>query len=201
VWFPQLDAILPGGSTAPRDLDHVQYWTLFIATPAIVDDQGHIPRCRELISDPLLSLRFMVVRQATEFLNNIRRNYEGLLDKIESNLGDRNGIFNAVEHDRLLIDDASFIRSRRYFWTIDALDTFSFTITTSITIHSQFMDSLNERSSRVSQSWNRGSPEDEILRNKEIALKEFQRLQERIRALKERVITLRDGVCICLFLT
>jgi len=163
------------------------------------NDEGDDSRSGGLISCPLLSVSFMAVRQATEFVNNIRKNYDRLLDKLEFNLGDRNVIFNPVEHDRLLIDDVSFIRSRRYFWTIEALDTFSSTIKTSIAIYDQFMDLLDKTSPRLHERQNLEPSEEQILRNEKIASKEFRGLLERIQAIKERTVTLRDGVCIYFF--
>jgi hypothetical protein len=186
--------------------DDRQYWTLLIAMPTGLNDMGHFTPVPELIEDALPSLLFMIIRQATTFLIKIRQNYEQLFDQIESNLGDRDGIFDSAEHDTLLIDDASFVRSRRYFWAIDALDTFGSTIETSIATYNQFMDSLKTLERIEKEKPKPGQDEsvsedekDELLRQKEVAFKEFERLLVRIRVLKDRTIILRDGVCICLF--
>jgi hypothetical protein len=174
--------------------------------PIGLNDMGHFDSVRELIEDALPNLLFMIIREATAFLIKIRQKYEQLVNQVEYNKGDRNGIFDSAGHDTLLIDDSSFIRSRRYFWTIDALDTFGSTFETSITTYNKFMDSLKtletlermeKEKPKSGQRKNESFSEDELLRVKEIAFKDFDGLLVRIRVLKDRTITLRDGVCIC----
>jgi hypothetical protein len=178
--------------------------------PIGLKDMGHFDPVRELIEDALPNLLFMIIHEATAFLIKIRQKYEQRIDQIEPNKGDRNGIFDSAEHGTLLIGDASFIRSRRYFWTIDALDIFGSTIETSITTYNRFMGSLKtletlERMEREKPKPGKREKEsfseeekDKLLRKREIASKDFEGLLVRIRVLKDRTITLRDGVCICL---
>jgi hypothetical protein len=101
------------------------------------------------------------------------RGYEDLLDKIESSLGDRDSILSPDNHGKLLIDDQSFERSRRYFWTIDALDTFSGTLKEPLPIFEQFTNAIQEGSELINgfPIWN--------CRNKEV--EKAEKLLERIK--------------------
>jgi hypothetical protein len=132
-----------------------------------------------------------MVSQATEMLVDITDNYNQLLNEIESKLGDRYMILDAVEHDKLLIDDGLLMRSRRYFWIIDALDTFTVTIEESIKKYSGFINELKSASSKLNQE-KHGSTEDP-------AFTKFKELRGRIQELRDRAITRRDGVRILLF--
>jgi hypothetical protein len=100
-------------------------------------------------------------------------------------------ILDAVEHDKLLIDDRLLMRSRRYFWIIDALDTFSVTIEESIKKYFGFINELKSASSKLNKE-KHGS-------TKYPAFTKFKELRGRIQELRDRAITRRDGVRILLF--
>jgi hypothetical protein len=172
------------------NLDDVGYWTLLFAGPVGGDHLETEDPIEELAFGSLLDLPSVLLRQATLCLSSISEGYEQLLDKIESNLGDRDGILDPDNHGKLLIEDQSFERSRRYFWTIDALDTFSGTLKESIKTFEQFMDALWSTSKKLRRgAWDRDTWEG----GKE-EITEANLLLERIKAIKERTITLRDGV-------
>jgi hypothetical protein len=131
-----------------------------------------------------------MVSQATEMLVDITDNYNQLLNEIESKLGGRYMILDAVEHDKLLIDGL-LMRSHRYFWIIDALDTFSVTTEESIKKYSGFINELKSASSKLNQE-KLGSTEDP-------AFTKFKELRGKIQELRDRAITRQDGVRILLF--
>jgi hypothetical protein len=103
-------------------------------------------------------------------------------------------------HGKLLIEDQSFERSRRYFWTIDALDTFSGTLKESIKTFEQFTNTIRARSRRIQDVYDgndkkRADGEGRFVWNGVgNGITEANILLERIKAIKERTITLRDGV-------
>lgn len=178
-----------------KELDNAQYWTILYARPADnILDRAHDPM-EELVIGMLPSLPLIL---QTSCLSGIREDYEELLDKIESNLGDRDSILSPDNHGKLLIDDQSFERSRRYFWTIDALDTFSGTLEESIEKFEQFTNAIRERSKHISDIARGLSDNDKdghlIWDGVGIEVVKARRLLERIKVIKERTITLRDGV-------
>ena len=172
------------------NLDDVGYWTLLFAGPVGGDHLETEDPIEELAFGSLPGLPSLLLRQATLCLSSIREGYEQLLDKIESNVGDRDGILDPDNHGKLLIEDQSFERSRRYFWTIDALDTFSGTLKESIKTFEQFMDALW----RTSEKFQRGAWDRDTWERGKKEITEANLLLERIKAIKERTITLRDGV-------
>jgi hypothetical protein len=179
-----------------RLFDLLQYWTLLVATPAA---EYGVTLLEHLMSETLPSFPLLLVREAALCLDCIREGYEELLDKIEFNLGDRDSIWSPDDHDKLLIDDQSFKRSRRYFWTIDALDTFSGTLEESLKMYREFTNSIQEGSQnirRIIESKGGDKYEDEnfIWNGAGNAVNEAQKILERIIAIKERTIILRDGV-------
>jgi hypothetical protein len=162
-------------------LDEVKYWTLLFAGPVGDDPLG----TEQLAFGRLHSLPELLHREATSCFASITKGYEELLDKIESNLGDRDGILDPDNHGKLLIEDQSFERSRRYFWTIDALDTFGGTLEESLKIFELFTSNIQERI-RGNLPWMARQVSEEVTH--------AQKLLERIKAVKERTKTLRDGV-------
>lgn len=184
-----------------RKLDNAPCWTLLVASPSDKSLGGVKNPIEELAFGVLPTLPLLLLRQATSCLSSIIEGYEELLDKIESNLGDRDGILDPDNHGKLLIEDQSFERSRRYFWTIDALDTFSGTLKESLKTFEQFTDAIRADSPRIqgifeTESLHPNDEEGSLIRygvKKNIA--EANMLLERIKAIKEKTITLRDGVC------
>jgi hypothetical protein len=89
------------------------------------------------------------------------------------------------------------VRSRRYFWTIDALDTFSAALQESLKVFEKFTGAIRECSTFV-QLMAQGNvtkkKHGHFWNEAEAAVAEANILFDRIKAIKERTITLRDGV-------
>jgi hypothetical protein len=103
-------------------------------------------------------------------------------------IGHRDALADPDIHDSLLFDDASFSRSRRYFWAINYLAELDESIAGNI---------------QQLESWIAKWPQHLTVRSKEMhadvrslpeRLNQMMALQLRLRALRQEAIALRDGV-------
>jgi len=103
-------------------------------------------------------------------------------------IGHRDALTDPEIHDSLLFDDASFSRSRRYFWAINYL--------------AELDDSIAGNILQV-ENWIAKWPEHLTIHSKEMRddvrslperLNQLMALQVRLRALRQEAIALRDGV-------
>jgi hypothetical protein len=69
----------------------------------------------EIPESAILDLICKALREAADFWEEIGKLLSPMLD-------DQVIIFNPEKHDRLLFNDNTFSRSRRYFWAVECLD-------------------------------------------------------------------------------
>lgn len=107
---------------------------------------------------------------------NVLQRWEQILEYFTLLLGYRDTLSDPDTHDRLLFDDDSFTRSRRYFWAISYLGELEISILRNII---ELKRCIGESSSNKS------------LREQ---LNKLQHLRERIVGQSAEAIALRDGV-------
>ena len=102
-------------------------------------------------------------------------------------IGHRDALADPEIHDSLLFDDASFSRSRRYFWAINYLAELDESIAGNIL-------QLERWISLWPQHLTVGSNLNGEVRSLPERLNELMALQLRLKALRQEAIALRDGV-------
>jgi hypothetical protein len=91
-----------------------------------------------LLVKPLYSLPIVMLQRATDALDAMIQDWSEILDYIEALLGDKETMLHPDEHDKLLEDDKSGTRSRKYFWVINSLTTFRSMIDESYQVYIRF---------------------------------------------------------------
>jgi hypothetical protein len=90
------------------------FWTILLLTPSsmasIMGGQYYSPSF-------LLNMIESALRRAADPWAAIGTHFSSILD-------DQTAILHPIDHDKLLFDDETFSRSRRYFWAVDSLETF-----------------------------------------------------------------------------
>ncbi len=103
-------------------------------------------------------------------------------------IGHRDALADPEVHDSLLFDDASFSRSRRYFWAINYLAELDESIAGNILQLERWIAAWPQHLSVGSKELNAE------LRSLPERLNELTALQLRLKALRQEAIALRDGV-------
>lgn len=101
------------------------YATTLVLAQAIQGDEGDDDGLEVNymgISATVLEIIFKGLRQACDSWEGIRQHFDLVLN---DHSDDRNPLFEPTMHDSLLFDDNQFSRSRRYFWAVDGLETFT----------------------------------------------------------------------------
>jgi hypothetical protein len=75
----------------------------------------------DLIRIDMLQITLLFVR---EILDTLLRNWGKLVEHFDEFLKDGKPFLKAREHDNLLVDDETFSRSRKYFWSLSCLSEF-----------------------------------------------------------------------------
>jgi hypothetical protein len=124
-----------------------------------------------------------------EILNVLLRNWGQLVEHFDHFLKDGKPFLNSREHDNLLVDDETFSRSRKYFWSLSCL--------------SEFMLYINDAIYQWETSrdvWNKIFNGYQTEKSKEV-IKEINEICEKLKALHDRlqvhrknVTALRDGL-------
>lgn len=92
------------------------YWTIILLTPQNMDEEELLEAGKTLES-VILDLICKALCDAADSWEEIGKLLSSMLD-------DQATILNPQKHDRLLFDDNTFSRSRRYFWAVEYLDVF-----------------------------------------------------------------------------
>jgi hypothetical protein len=79
------------------------------------------------------------LERAADFWPAIGTHFSFILD-------DETAILHPEDHDKLLFDDKTFSRSRRYFWAVDSLETFRTRIMDTIQEWDYFWEARGEDS-------------------------------------------------------
>jgi hypothetical protein len=90
------------------------FWTIFLLTPT------HMADAKERANWPPSVILDLIERGLAEAADS----WAGIGAYFDSILDDQAAIVDPVKHDRLLFDDDTFSRSRRYFWAVDSLEVF-----------------------------------------------------------------------------
>lgn len=109
---------------------------------------------------------------------------------MENLLAEKNGLLDPEYHDSLLTDDATFTRSKKYFWAIEFL----------IEAETSVLDNINQ-SKRFVELMNSNPPAGEIgrrmfvmrLKKHNTAIQKLESLRKGFVKKKEEAKALRDG--------
>ena len=103
-------------------------------------------------------------------------------------------ILDPSQHDALLFDDEAFSRSRKYFWAVDSLQDFKFTLSETLRVYEEFHEHQIEpmKVGRAQSAWPQGLEEaereaKELKRKLEVVLAQFERQHSRAEALRSGV--------------
>lgn len=106
------------------DLNSYSYYTILLLVPQGRDTRlSRISRSSSSMHWHVLDIISHMLASAEDRWESIDRHMRSLLED-DSKLM----ILSPDMHDKLLFDDETFSRSRKYFWAIDALETFEMTI-------------------------------------------------------------------------
>jgi hypothetical protein len=115
-----------------------------------------------------------------------------LVDHFDGFLDDGKAFMNPKEHDNLLVDDETFSRSRKYFWTLSCLSQFDLCIANNI---HQWRTSRAIWESVLPTYNPEGWPEAlQQMKQIEILVEKLVTYRERFKRHRERISALRDGL-------
>jgi hypothetical protein len=165
------------------DPSQPMYWTSLYLCPFNFDLYEKVPRIISTQDAP------SVAADMVEFTVRVVINrWLEITEYFAWLIGHRDALADPELHDSLLFDDASFSRSRRYFWAINYL--------------AELDESIAGNILQLEQ-WIAKWPQHLTVRNKEMhdevkslpeRLNQLMALQLRLKALRQEAIALRDGV-------
>jgi hypothetical protein len=165
------------------DPSQSKYWTSLYLCPFNFDLYEKIPRIIATQDAP------SVAADMVEFtIRVVIDRWLGIAEYFAWLIGHRDALADPEIHDSLLFDDASFSRSRRYFWAINYLAELDDSIAGNILQLERWIASWPQHLSVGGKEMNaevRSLPE---------RLNELMALQLRLKALRQEAIALRDGV-------
>jgi len=165
------------------DPSQSKYWTSLYLCPFNFDLYEKIPRIIATQDAP------SVAADMVEFtIRVVIDRWLGITEYFAWLIGHRDALADPEIHDSLLFDDASFSRSRRYFWAINYLTELDDSIAGNILQLERWIASWPQYLSVGGKEMNaevRPLPE---------RLNELMALQLRLKALRQEAIALRDGV-------
>lgn len=181
----KLIAMYPGGRTSAVSLER---WVCLIFTPFDLISPRNIER---ILTDPLFELPLALCLFASFTLEQVVRDWELLLQYMESLVSVHTVIVDPEGHDRLLFDDEKFSRSRLYFWMLSSLETFI-----------DMMEDTKLNCERFQEDVRKRYPDENKLsmteRNALVAIGPhvalLDQVAKRAKTLQQRVIAFRDGV-------
>jgi hypothetical protein len=160
--------------------------TIFLLTSHDDLELRWLDRRTDLNGIDMLQIALWFVR---EILNVLLRNWGQLVEHFDHFLKDGKPFLNSREHDNLLVDDETFSRSRKYFWSLSCL--------------SEFLLYINDAIYQWETSrdiWNKIFNGYQTEKSKEL-IKENNQICEKLKALRDRlqihhnnVTALRDGL-------
>lgn len=165
------------------DPDQPKYWTSLYLCPFNFDPYEKKPSVIATQDAP------RVAADMVEFTIRVVINrWLGITEYFAWFIGHRDALADPEIHDSLLFDDASFSRSRRYFWAINYLAELDESIAGNILQLERWIATWPQHLSVGSKEMHaevRSLPE---------RLNELMALQLRLKALRQEAIALRDGV-------
>lgn len=118
--------------------------------------------------------------------------WEHLADHFDEFLDDGKAFMNPKEHDKLLVDDETFSRSRKYFWTLNCLSQFDICIGDNI---HQWKASRAIWENILPSYDPTGWPEAlQQMKQIEFLVEKLVAYRERFKRHHERISALRDGL-------
>jgi hypothetical protein len=126
---------------------------------------------------------------AREILKILLWNWGKLVEHFDNFLKDGKPFLNAREHDNLLVDDETFSRSRKYFWSLSCLSEFTLYINDAIYQWETSRDVWN----KIFKGYQSEKSKEFIKDNNEICEK-LKALRDRLQAHHKNVTALRDGL-------
>jgi hypothetical protein len=165
------------------DPSQPKFWTSLYLCPFNFDLYEKIPRIISTQDAP------SVAADIVEFTIRVVINrWLAITEYFAWLIGHREALADPEAHDSLLFDDASFSRSRRYFWAINYLAELDDSIAGNIA-------QLESWIAKWPQHLTVGSKEThDDVRSLPERLNQLMTLQLRLRALRQEAIALRDGV-------
>jgi len=126
-----------------------------------------------------------------ESLFTITRRWEQIACYLEGLLAEKNGLLDPEYHDSLLTDDATFTRSKKYFWAIEFL----------IEAETSILDNINQ-AKRFVELLNSNPPCGEVARRMFVvrmkkhnsAIQKLEGLRKGFAKKQDEAKALRDGV-------
>lgn len=165
------------------DPSQPKYWTSLFLCPFNFDLYEKVPRIISTQDAP------SVAAHMVEFTIRVVINrWLAITEYFAWLIGHRDALADPEIHDSLLFDDASFSRSRRYFWAINYLAELDGSIAGNILQLENWIDKWPQHLTVRSKEMN-----DEA-RSLPDRLSQLMSLQLRLRALRQEAIALRDGV-------
>ncbi|KAH2534182.1 hypothetical protein KXW97_008071 [Aspergillus fumigatus] len=195
------------GKTENMDRSH---WCLLHLAPS------HFRRLDESIhrrrqDDPRTAPFTTAITLIEEALQHAANDWDRIANHFDLVLNQNDSIFDPELHDRFLFDDASFSRSRYYFWLMDSLE--GFTSAVSDTIHEWEVywwarkDVFEDYDAFYLDKWRNtkvelGSPKppqepprlEDSVQRVETHVARLREILSRLEVLRDRTMTLRDGL-------
>ncbi|GFF43570.1 bifunctional solanapyrone synthase [Aspergillus udagawae] len=195
------------GKTETVDRSH---WCLIHLAPSHfrrLDDSIH----RRRQDDPRTAPFTTAITLIEEALQNAANDWDRIANHFDLVLNQNDSVFNPDLHDRFLFDDASFSRSRYYFWLMDSLE--GFTSAVSDAIHEWEVywwarkDVFEDYEAFYLDKWRKtkvelGSPKppqnppllEDSVKRVDIHVARLREILSRLETLRDRTMTLRDGL-------
>ena len=135
------------------------HWTIVILCPNLFFDENNTCFPTKALSEGTkqtlghtlgklskIGAEMNIIAHGLERISDRWQDFQAFFEYI---LDDKNAFMKPAEHDNLLFDDASFSRSRRYFWAINCLSEFITCITDNIHQWELFKEARIERLLRI----------------------------------------------------
>ncbi|PKX99630.1 uncharacterized protein P174DRAFT_427784 [Aspergillus novofumigatus IBT 16806] len=195
------------GKSENMDRSH---WCLIHLAPS------HFRRLDESIhrrrqDDPQTAPYATAITLVEEALQHAANDWDRIANHFDVVLNQNDSVFNPDLHDRFLFDDASFSRSRYYFWLMDSLE--GFTSAVSDTIHEWEVywwarkGIFEDYEAFYLDKWRNtkvelGSPKppqdpprlEDSVKRVETHVARLREIGSRLETLRDRTMTLRDGL-------
>lgn len=172
-----------------------RYYATILALMPAPKDTDILEKNQSLgVTGTVLSLILKGLRRAADSWDGIRRHFDLMLNDQSD---DQNPLFQPDKHDALLFDDNLFSRSRRYFWAVDSLETFSAQISDTLQEWRDFWGSRRKLFAEYDAEEIREEGRYYVLESR--IKEQLDRLDEHravFDALYQKTITAREGVSI-----
>lgn len=163
------------------------YWSMLDLRP----EQFPAPHSNVIIT---LGARIDVLQailiMADNAMKTVQSYWKDILDYFDQLISESDTFLDPERHDRLLSDDESFSRSKRYFWAITALKELDLSISDNLL---QMKRLLDTRSSSWVESSRKGELED-ARSCLQIRYREIEQIAIQLREKRQEAVDLRDGL-------